>query len=487
MQQEFEIINQIGLGNYLSLKWETFWANFREPYINPDYVDWVNIVCSIIGTICGLLVIHFAFFFIVGVFAKRRYPETDKKLKYGIIIPTRNEATVIGNLIDSIKKNNYPQDKLTIFVVAHNCTDKTAKIGREHGATVYEYNNPNECTKGYALKYLFNQINKDYGTQNFDGFMVLDADNILDVDYISKMNDAFVDRGQKCTITSYRHSKNFGANPLSACYGIYWLNGCRAESRGRTVLGCSTRVPGTGFIISSHVVKDGWKYVTLTEDWEFSADRIIEGEKIYYCDDAIFYDEQPTKLKIMWRQRVRWSRGHLLVCVTRFWDLLKGIFVRKNKDKPSCRGSMYDMMSNVFPSTLVNTIISFVKFNLYLLAPLFVKDLDFGGLMKQWAIDTLMGYLGLYIGCALLAIFIYILERKRIKNVSFGIKLLSILLFPIFTIINTFIVIVALFSKNLKWKTIPHTDTTDFNQLNETEAETKAKEVTEKVTEGIEQ
>ena len=51
--------------------------------------------------------------------------------------------------------------------------------------------------------------------------------------------------------------------------------------------------------------KDGWKYVTLTEDWEFSADQILRGNKIKFCDEAVFYDEQPVSTKIMIRQRLR--------------------------------------------------------------------------------------------------------------------------------------------------------------------------------------
>ena len=54
------------------------------------------------------------------------------------------------------------------------------------------------------------------------------------------------------------------------------------------------------------------------------------------------------------------------------------------------------------------------------------------------------------------AIFIYILENKRIKNVSIGLKILSILTFPLFLICQLVIDIHAVFQKNVKWDTIPH-------------------------------
>ena len=191
-----------------------------------SYIDIVMLVTNALITLLGLVMAHFAIFGITGVFARKTYPKTDKINKYGLIIPARNEEKVVAGLIESIKKNNYPQDKLQIFVIAHNCTDKTAEIARSHGVTVYEYNNPKENTMGYAFKYLFSCIERDYGTQNYDGFFLFNADNLLDINYISKMNDAFEYYGHDSVITSYRNSKNFGANLISGLYGVYFGSGC---------------------------------------------------------------------------------------------------------------------------------------------------------------------------------------------------------------------------------------------------------------------
>ncbi|HBK01437.1 MAG TPA: glycosyl transferase, partial [Clostridiales bacterium] len=177
-----------------------------------SYLDIVSLVFAVIYGVFALMTVHFVFFSIVGLFAKKTYPKAKVQHKYGVIIPARNEEAVVGNLIKSVYKNNYPQDKLQVFVIAHNCTDNTAKIARELGATVYEYNNPNECTMGYAFRYLFDCIREDYGVKNYDGFFLFNADNILSVDYFEKMNDAFDATGGEKIITSFRNSKNFGTN-----------------------------------------------------------------------------------------------------------------------------------------------------------------------------------------------------------------------------------------------------------------------------------
>lgn len=49
-----------------------------------------------------------------------------------VLIAARNEAAVIGSLIDSLKRQNYPADRIDIYVVADNCTDHTAEVAEAH-------------------------------------------------------------------------------------------------------------------------------------------------------------------------------------------------------------------------------------------------------------------------------------------------------------------------------------------------------------------
>ena len=434
-----------------------------------DYVQIVNLVSSVISGVFALIVIHFVVFAIVGLFAKKKFPHTDTKLRYGIVVSARNEESVVGNLIDSIRKNNYPQDKLDIFVIAHNCKDNTAGVAREHGAIVYEYSNEAENTKGYAFKYLFERIKEDYGILSYDGFFVFDADNVLDVNYIDKMNDAYVARQKKSVIISFRNSKNFGENIMSACYGLYFMYGCRFESRGRSVLGCSTRVQGTGYVFNSEIVKDGWQYVTLTEDWEFTADRVLRNEKIYYCDEAVFYDEQPTSLRVMFRQRTRWAKGHLLVFLTRFKDMMKGLFTPKRKGGSIYKGSAYDISVNILPVFVILAVTTILQIICLAMAPLF-GEFNFFDVMLNYLLGLLPGAAFSY-GIVLFAtIVLYIVERKRIKKVSRPIKIISAIIWPVFLAISGPCELVSLFIRNLGWKPIPHKNTTNFDALNEVKA-----------------
>ena len=407
-----------------------------------------------------LLLFHYGVFALVGVFKKKTYPRAGRQLKYGIIIAARNEEAVIGTLLDSIRKNDYPQEKLRVFVAAHNCTDRTAEIARGRGAVVYEYNNPAERTAGYAYRYLVDRINAEWSGEGFDGFFIINADNVLSPSYISNMNDAFVATGGEHVITSYRNSHNFGSNYMSCLYGIYFISACRFEARGRTVCGCSTRVSGTGYLFHPRLVQSGWEYVTLTEDWEFTADQIARGNKVLYCDDAEFFDEQPLTVKVMLRQRQRWACGHMIVFFTRFRQLMKSLFFPSKRLDRKSRFSVFDISATILPLGVISVGLLLVQLACIALCPVFGYDAD-----RVWSIYGLISlvlFMLSYLLTVLSAVMLVILERKRIRNVGPANLMAAILLWPFFLLVNVFLDVATLFLRNLEWKTIPHVGVTDI-------------------------
>ena len=80
-----------------------------------------------------------------------------KDHRFMAIIPAHNEEAVVGNLIESLKKQNYNKDLYDIYVIADNCTDNTAKVAKEAGAIVYKRFDETKKTKGYALNWFLQQ------------------------------------------------------------------------------------------------------------------------------------------------------------------------------------------------------------------------------------------------------------------------------------------------------------------------------------------
>ena len=282
----------------------------------------VNALISALFFICYA----YQFLYIPLVLAKKQRPLPcpPSPHRYAVLIAARNEAAVIGGLLDSLRQQTYDPALLTVFVVADNCTDGTADIARRRGAVVYERFNHINVGKGYALDFLTQHIKADY-PDGFDGYFVFDADNVLSPDYIERMNAVF--SGGYEIVTSYRNSKNYADNWISAGYSLWFLREARFLNFPRMLLGTSCTVSGTGFLISADVIREngGWPFHLLTEDLQFSADCAADGKRIGYCDKAVLYDEQPTTFRQSWDQRLRWTKGFYQVAWRYAPNLIRGV------------------------------------------------------------------------------------------------------------------------------------------------------------------
>lgn len=456
-----------------------------------------------ISNAIGYILKYKTLYKITGFFTTRKFKPAQNNHKYAILIAARNEETVIGNLIDSIKGQDYPQDLVTTFVVADNSTDATARISREKGAICYERNDTEHRTKGYALQFLVEQIRRDYGIESFEGYFIFDADNLLEPDYIARMNDSF-DAGEKI-ITSYRNTKNFDANWIAASYGIHWLRTVRNEHRPRSLFRLATRIQGTGFLFAHELIKDGWNYTSFTEDRAFCADAVVNGYRISYNHDAIFYDEQPEDLKIALRQRIRWAKGHLQAFGESGWPLFKQIFTRiKSADKPTKENSnvwqriLYsirfrfmtlDMLSVIYPRSLM---IFFKRIAIFWLraaglllfaqvvaGSLYPPDIfsklysligfdpsaaSNGSIIGMMTFVAVLWSLNTWINNALMAAYIFIVEHKRIQPIKWYKIIYFSLMFNIFDIIGKLTMVAALFMK-VEWKPIPHKSDVKIDDL----------------------
>ena len=366
--------------------------------------------------------------------------------RYAILIAARNESAVIRELIKSIKKQKYPTALIDVYVVADNCTDNTAEVATEAGAIVYERSSQTLVGKGYALDYLFKAIFQRPASRNYEGYFVFDADNLLDENYVAEMNKMF-DKGYRI-LTSYRNSKNYDSNWISAGYSLWFLRESKYLNNARMLMGNSCAISGTGFLVHSDIIRenDGWKHHLLTEDIEFSVDSVLHGEKIGYCGAAKLYDEQPVKWQQSWKQRLRWSKGFYQVFGNYAGSLLKGIF-------KGYSFSHYDMFMTISPAVFVSLGGVLVNTFFLLCGLLNAETARVVIPMTAHAIFTgaLNGYTVLYA----FGLLTTITEWKEIHTSPMK-KILYTFTFPIFILTNVPISIVALFKK-IGWAPISHT------------------------------
>lgn len=403
----------------------------------------INNINTVVFILFTAMYIYQYYYIIVVLLKNKNVKSKGKNImnKFAVIVSARNESDVIEEFIHTVDLQDYPSDLIDVYVIADNCSDDTAQKARIAGAHVYERFDNKKVGKGYALDFLF-KILRSKKTK-YDGYFIFDADNLLSRNYISEMNKVF-NRKYKI-VTSYRNSKNYDSNWISAGYSLWFLRESKYLNYARMLLNNSCAVSGTGFLISSEIIykNNGWKYHLLTEDIEFTIDSIINGEKIGYCNSACFYDEQPTSFRDSWNQRMRWSKGFYQVFFKYGYNLFKSIF--KNRDF-----SCYDMFMTISPMMLISIVMILFNSSIFLYS-LISNDFQ----TSKLAIGYVLSYfLNTYLMMYLLGLLTTITEWNRIQCKGYK-KICYTFTFPIFMFTYMPISICSIFKK-VEWKQIKH-------------------------------
>ena len=275
----------------------------------------------VFGLTCYYLILG-----LFGFFRNKEKKNYDPKNKFALIIAAHNEEVVIGNLIESMLKLDYPKEMYDIFVIADNCTDNTAKIARGYNVNVCERNVSDKRGKGYALEWMFDKLFKM--EEQYDAIAIFDADNLVHKNFLKEINSKML-QGYK-VVQGYIDSKNPNDSWIAAAYSIAFWTQNRMFQLARANVGFSNQIGGTGFAIETDTLRElGWGATCLTEDLEFTCKLVLNGEKVGWAHDAIIYDEKPLKLAQSWSQRKRWMQGFTDVASRYFFKLLKKSIVER--------------------------------------------------------------------------------------------------------------------------------------------------------------
>ncbi len=414
-------------------------------------IMFINYIIALLFFVCYS---YQLFYILVPFIKKNKAHKITKHHKYAVLIAARNEEAVISQLIESITNQTYPSELIKIFVVADNCTDNTAAKAKASGATVWERFNKQQVGKGYAIDFLLDRVGEMLPNDTFDGYFIFDADNLLDENYISEMNKTFSDGNR--IITSYRNSKNYGDNWVSAGFSLWFLRESQYLNRSRALLGTSGAVSGTGFLFHHDIIDKtgGWKFFLLTEDIEFTIHNVIDGEKIAYCESAVLYDEQPVKFSQSWAQRMRWAKGYLQVFKKYGTKLVESIFCKRSF-------ACFDMIMTIMPAIVLTVLSGIINIcgAIYGL----LSGENFLLLIQSIFESITNAYLLFFIiGC-----ITTVTEWKQIYCPAIK-KILYAFTFPLFMFTYIPISIVVLFKK-VEWTQIHHNESKTLNDVRNVE------------------
>ncbi len=392
-----------------------------------------KIILIILWIISLLYCLYFGITAIGVLFKKKEKKNSKKNNFFGILVAARNEEKVIGNLIDSLKKQDYPSDKYEIFIIINNCTDNTLKVAKKDGATIIECKEKT-TSKGEVLKYAFNKLTDN---KKIDAYVIFDADNVVHKDFLKNINNTINDGYS--VVQGFRDTKNISDNWLTSSYAILYYMQSLFINESRYKMGKSSFLNGTGFAIKKEYIDQyGFDPKTITEDIELTALCALNNEKIAFAYDAVTYDEQLSNFKSSIGQRKRWSFG-TMECLKKYFPKLikKGI---KEKNFQCIDVAIFYLavifhvlLSIVSIIVLINTVIDYSTF----------LQLHFIGYLVALVTPLIIGML-----------FRILVLKVNKKNVWDNIG--GVLLFDLFVFSWIPVNIISIFMKNCNWEQIKH-------------------------------
>jgi cellulose synthase/poly-beta-1,6-N-acetylglucosamine synthase-like glycosyltransferase len=246
-------------------------------------------------------------------------PRSSRHLRFDVIVPAHDEAAVIASAVASLRRIDWPVDRVRVLVVADNCSDRTAELARAAGAEVLERRDRTRRGKGHALAFAFDASRRRGWA---DAVVVVDADSIVSPNLL----EAF---SQRIEAGAHAVQAHYGVlNPLTSwrtrLMAIALAAFHQVRSRGRERLGLSSGIRGNGWCITHTLLfRTSYRAFSLTEDLEFGIDLGLAGHRVEYADEAHVDAEMVSGETAARSQRQRWEHGRLQLIRTRTLPLLR--------------------------------------------------------------------------------------------------------------------------------------------------------------------
>jgi cellulose synthase/poly-beta-1,6-N-acetylglucosamine synthase-like glycosyltransferase len=226
---------------------------------------------------------------------------------FAILIPAHNEEIVLSTLLESLAQLTYPQERCQVYVIADNCTDKTAALAQQFaGVQVYERFNQQKRGKGYALHWMWQQL--VVSQLVYDAYIVLDADSVVIPTFLQTMSREL---GRGARVLQARYTVlNATESPSTALRWVALTLMNHVRPLGRSGLGCSVALTGNGMCFSHEILQRyPWQAFGLSEDYQYYLTLVQHGERVVYVPEAIVRAQMPVTFEQMRTQDVRWESG----------------------------------------------------------------------------------------------------------------------------------------------------------------------------------
>lgn len=290
----------------------------------------VEFIVGLIASVLMLLVFVFSaqIIFAVPGYKSKERSDPGKTPNFAVIIPAHNEEEVIKGAINSVLPQLRAEDFL--LVVADNCSDRTAQVSRECGATVTERESDLYKGKGFALEAGVKCLEEMAIDAEF--LIFIDADCLVSANSLAPLVSKCVETGRPAQAL-YLMRTSSRASVIQKIAEFAWIvkNHIRPLGMSRLGLPCQLMGSGMAFPFSSvRKVQLGTSHIV--EDMMLGVDLALQGHPPVFCPDALVESYFPEEKESIDTQRERWEHGHLGVIFSRTPGLLKQAVVKFDKD-----------------------------------------------------------------------------------------------------------------------------------------------------------
>lgn len=235
----------------------------------------------------------------------KREPTSDdiRQKKYLVIFPAYGEDKVILHTVKSFLLQHYPHDKYSVVVVSDHMLKETNTELSKLPITLLQPQFENS-SKAKALQFAIDNIH-----DNFDNIVILDADNIVQPDFLEKLNE-ICNQGFSA-IQCHRCAKN-AENQIAQLDGISEEINNSLFRKGHNNIGLSSALIGSGMCFDYLWFKAHVHLLsTAGEDREIEKMLLIEHIYIKYVEDIDVFDEKVGNEDNFQLQRQRWMSAQL--------------------------------------------------------------------------------------------------------------------------------------------------------------------------------
>lgn len=245
--------------------------------------------------------------------ARPNLAESHGETYFALLIPAHNEARLLPQLLTSIQMQRYSGSRYQAFVIADNCSDNTAEVAREGGATCFERQTGKPSNKGQALSHAWQLLQAREEVPDNAVILLVDGDCQLEPEFLAEMDRQMSRPGSAPVVQSFRYVSNSRSSNVSTLDAAAEALRQWVQLGSRKVLGLESQICGSGVAFRRFVfakLMAGQQH-GLVEDKAWRAGLFEAGMAVDWCPSARLSYEAVEDNAAFQKQRKRWVGGQV--------------------------------------------------------------------------------------------------------------------------------------------------------------------------------